>query len=62
MDKPARTRWLMRGASLAFAVILWFFVAWDRTVLTTRDLTVPLTYQDLPDGYSISNEIQSVEV
>jgi YbbR domain-containing protein len=62
MDKAARTRWLTRGASLAFAIFLWFFVTWDKTTLTTRDITVPLTYQDITEGYLISNIVQNVEV
>ncbi|MDR3279356.1 MAG: hypothetical protein LBT23_02485 [Synergistaceae bacterium] len=62
MDKAARTRWLMRGASLAFAIFLWFFVTWDRSALTTRDITVPLKYQDMPEGYTISNTVENVDV
>ena len=52
----------MRGASLAFAIILWYFVAWDSTGLTVRDFRVPLRFQDVSEGYSISSEIQTVEV
>jgi YbbR domain-containing protein len=62
MDKAARTRWLTRAASLAFAVILWYFVTWDGTALSTRELTVPLRYQGLRDGYSLSNTVQSVSI
>jgi YbbR domain-containing protein len=52
----------MRGASFAFALILWYFVTWDTSGLSTRELRVPLLYQDIPDGYSLSNIIQNVEV
>jgi YbbR domain-containing protein len=62
MDKTSRNRWLARGASLAFAVILWFYVTWEGTELTSRKFTVPLNYQDIPEGYSISRAIDNVEV
>ena len=62
MDKAARTRWLVRGASFAFALILWYFVAWDSTGLTTRDMRVQLQYQDVYEGYSLSSAIQHVDV
>jgi YbbR domain-containing protein len=62
MDRARRTRWFLRGASLVFAVILWLFVTWDGTSLSTRSLSVPLAYQDLPDGYSISQAPQNVSV
>ena len=48
MDKTSRNRWLARGASLAFAVILWFYVTWEGTELTSRKFTVPLSYQGIP--------------
>ena len=62
MDKAARTRWLMRGASLAFAIILWYFVAWDSSGLRVRDLRVPVQFQGLSEGYSLSGDIENVEV
>ncbi|MDR1509258.1 MAG: hypothetical protein LBS53_06430 [Synergistaceae bacterium] len=62
MDKTSRNRWLARGASLVFAVILWFFVTWEATELTSRKFLVPLDYQDIQDGYSISRRIDNIEV
>jgi YbbR domain-containing protein len=62
MDKTSRNRWLARGASLAFAVILWFYVTWEGTELTSRKFMVPLNYQGIPDGYSISHRIDNIEV
>jgi YbbR domain-containing protein len=62
MDKAVRTRWLTRGVSLAFAVILWFFVTWEGRGLTSRRFLVPLNYQGLPEGYSISEKINNIEV
>jgi YbbR domain-containing protein len=52
----------MRGASLAFAAILWYFVTWDSTGLESRELRVPLRYQGIQEGYSLSNTVQNVEV
>jgi YbbR domain-containing protein len=52
----------MRGASVAFALILWYFVTWDNSGLTTRDYRVQLRYQEIPDGYSLSDTVQNVEV
>ena len=62
MDKTSRLRWLMVGASLAFAIILWYFVAWDSSDLMARDFIVPLRFQDISEGYALSSEIQNVEV
>jgi YbbR domain-containing protein len=52
----------MRGLSVVFALTLWFFVTWDGTSLSTRVFSVPLQYQDLPEGYSLSDFVQNVEV
>ena len=62
MDKTSRSRWLMGGASLAFAMILWYFVAWDSSDLVVRDFIVPLRFQDVSEAYTLSSEIQNVEV
>jgi YbbR domain-containing protein len=37
-------------------------VTWEGTVLTSREFLVPLDYQDLPEGYSISQTIDNVEI
>jgi YbbR domain-containing protein len=52
----------MRVASLAFAATLWYFVTWDSTGLETRELRVPLRYQGIQEGYSLSDTVQNVEV
>jgi YbbR domain-containing protein len=52
----------MRAASLVFAVILWFFVTWDKNTFITKDLRVPLRYQDITDGYSISSTVKNVDI
>ncbi|MDR1472502.1 MAG: hypothetical protein LBS75_08250 [Synergistaceae bacterium] len=62
MDKAQRTRWIMRAASLVFAVILWFFVTWDGTSLISKDMRIPLEYQDMADGYSLSGAAQTADV
>ena len=62
MDKAARTRWLIRGTSLVFAIILWYFVAWDSSGLTVRDFRVPVQFQGVTEGYSLSGNVQTVEV
>jgi YbbR domain-containing protein len=62
MDKARRTRWMMRAASLVFAVILWFFVTWDGTSFISKDLRVPLRFQDMADGYSVSSEVKTIDV
>jgi len=62
MDKTARARWLMGAASLAFAMILWYFVTWDSARFAVRDFRVPLQFQGVSEGYSVSADIQNVEV
>ena len=52
----------MRGASLAFAIILWYFVAWDSSGQTARDVRVPVQFQGASEGYSLSSDVQNVEV
>jgi YbbR domain-containing protein len=37
-------------------------VTWEGTELTSRKFTVPLNYQGIPEGYSISRTIDNVEV
>ena len=62
MDKAAKTRWLMRGASLAFAMILWYIVAWDSSGQTMRDVRVQVQFPGVSEGYSLSSDIQNVDV
>ena len=62
MDKASRIRWLMGVASLVFAIILWYFVAWDSNDFTIRDFRVPVQFQGVSEGYSFSSGIQNVEV
>lgn len=52
----------MRVLSLVFAVIIWLFVTWDGTTMSTSEISVPLRYVDTPDGYSISNAAGEVKV
>lgn len=61
-DGAKRTKWLLRGVSLLLAVILWFLVGWDGAAHVTKDLSLPLRYQDVPDGYSVSERVSSVTV
>jgi YbbR domain-containing protein len=52
----------MRVTALVFAVTMWYLVSGDSAGLVTRDMYVPIQYQGLPDGYSLSATIQNVEV
>ncbi len=61
-DATKRTRWLLRVVSIALALTLWFFVGWDGSDSRTKELTVPLRYLDIPDGYSISNRVHNITV
>lgn len=47
--------WLLKFISLAFAVVLWFFVMGESRMEV--NYIVPLEYQNLPDGLMIANEI-----
>jgi YbbR domain-containing protein len=61
-DKLTRTRMLLRALSLTFAVSLWLFVTWDGTATSVRNISVPLKYPDIQDGYSIANATATIEV
>lgn len=61
-DSAKRTRWILRGVSVVFAVVLWMFVTWDGSSSGTRELRVPLKYADLPDGYSVSGAARDIKV
>ncbi len=47
--------WLLKFISLAFAVVLWFFVMGESRMEVNH--IVALEYQNLPDGLMIANEI-----
>lgn len=47
--------WLLKFISLAFAVILWFFVMGESRMEVNH--IVPLEYQNLPAGLMIANEV-----
>lgn len=61
-DGNRRAKWILRALSLLIASILWFFVSWDGTTVRSKDLTVPLRYLDIPDGYTLSERVQNVDV
>lgn len=47
--------WLLKLISLAFAVVLWFFVMGESHMEVNH--FVPLEYQHLPEGLMIANEV-----
>lgn len=47
--------WLLKLVSLAFAVVLWFFVMGESRMEVNYN--VPLEYQNLPAGLMIANEV-----
>lgn len=47
--------WVLKFISLAFAVILWFFVMGESRMEVTH--IVPLEYESLPEGLMIANEV-----
>lgn len=61
-DTTKRTRWLLRVVSIILALTLWFFVGWDGSEFRTKELTVPLRYLDIPEGYSVSNRVRDITV
>lgn len=61
-DGANRTKWFLRVVSIMLAVILWFFVGWDGSESRIKDIEVPLRYHDIPDGYSISDRVRTVNV
>jgi YbbR domain-containing protein len=61
-DASTRTRIALQVLSIVFAVSLWLFVTWDSTALSSRNISVPLKYPDLQDGYSIANAATAIDV
>jgi YbbR domain-containing protein len=61
-DESKRTRIVLQIFSIVFAVSLWLFVTWDSTAPSARNISVPLKYPDLQDGYSIVNEVSVIDV
>lgn len=47
--------WLLKFISLAFAVVLWFFVLGESRMEVTH--VAPLEYENLADGLMIANEV-----
>lgn len=50
--------WVLKFISLAFAVVLWFFVMGESRMEVTR--VVPLEYESLPEGLMIASEVPTV--
>ncbi|MDR1514275.1 MAG: hypothetical protein LBS45_01150 [Synergistaceae bacterium] len=61
-DEAKRTRFVLRIFSIVFAVSLWLFVTWDSTAPSARNISVPLKYPDMQDGYSIVNAVSVIDV
>ena len=55
MDKNFFNNWGLKFISLAFAVVLWFFVMGESRMEVTH--VVPLEYENLPEGLMIANEV-----
>ena len=61
-DESRRTRIALQVLSLVFAMSLWLFVTWDGTAASVRNISVPLKYPDLQDGYSIADAATVIDV
>ena len=61
-DESKRTRLALQVLSLVFAMSLWLFVTWDGTAASVRNISVPLKYPDLQDGYSIADAATVIDV
>jgi YbbR domain-containing protein len=61
-DESTRTRIALQVLSLVFAMSLWLFVTWDGTATSVRNISVPLKYPDLQDGYSIADAAAVIDV
>jgi len=55
MVKKLFENWLLKLISLAFAIVLWFFVMGESRMEV--NYIVPLEYENLPDGLMIANEV-----
>lgn len=61
-DETKKTRWILRVLSIAFAIALWVFVTWDGSAPSSREISVPLKFEDLQDGYSVTSATRDVKV
>jgi YbbR domain-containing protein len=57
-----RRKWIIRALSLFSALILWLFVTWDGSTMSTRVMSVPLRQSDVPDGYLLSCDVKEINV
>ena len=57
MSAKLLENWLLKLISLAFALVLWFFVMGESRMEVAHIL--PLEYENLPEGLTIANEIPS---
>ena len=55
MIEKLSENWVLKLISLAFAIVLWFFVMGESRMEVNH--IVPLEYENLPDGLMIGNEV-----
>ncbi len=62
LDALFANRWALRLLSLAGAVLLWFFVAWDRNGEGSRSFRLAVEYQHVPEGLSLVGQTEQVDI
>jgi YbbR domain-containing protein len=62
LDVLLANRWVLRGISFLIALLLWFFVAWDRDTAGARTFRLVLEYRNVPEGFSLVRDVEGVDV
>jgi YbbR domain-containing protein len=57
MLKKLTENWVLKLLSLAFALVLWFFVMGEQRL--ERSYSVPLELENMPAGMMVANDIPS---
>ncbi|MGC9490800.1 MAG: CdaR family protein [Thermovirgaceae bacterium] len=62
LDKLLGSRTFLKIVSLTVAILVWYYVAAERTTEVVRTFTLPIEYLNVPQGLSISSETRNVDV
>jgi YbbR domain-containing protein len=61
-DSMLRTKLTLAGISLLISVMIWSFVAWDGNIEGTKTISVPVSYTNVPSGYTLLKNTKNVDL
>ena len=62
LEQWLTSRWSLRALSLVIALLVWFFVAWDRNGEGSRSFRLAVEYQHVPEGLSLVAQTEQVDI